>query len=194
MFSTQEVVDTLKDATFDQESIDGFSHCQLLEAKAKQLGFESYHQLRTWLTSTPEELLEEYSLGLMRKICAKRLPIMDSTYYEFMVLPDGGIGFYSYFIGWDNRAEEVRVPRPLHGLPTAIGLRKAIKHPIYVVESTKELSAWHWSWHATALVPEALAKDAFSHCFNKRHLVDANPPLHLIRGTDKYASNLVRDR
>lgn len=191
MFSTQEVVDALKGATFDRESIQGLSHCQLLETKARQLGFESYHHFRTWLTDSSAELLEEYSLGLMRKICELRLPTLDCAYYEFMMLPNQGVGFYSYFIGWDKHAQEVRVPRPLHGLPTAIGLRKLAKHPIYVIESSKELVAWQWNWHATALMPKALAKEAFPHCFNKRHLVDANPPLHLINGEDLHASNIA---
>jgi len=194
MFSTQEIIGALKEASFDQESIEGLTHCQLLEARAKMLGFEGYHHLRTSLMSVPGELFEHLSLALMRKICSQRLPTLDCAYYEFMVLPDKGIGFYSYFIGWDCRAEEVRVPRPLVGLPTAIGLREIAEHTIYVVESMKEISAWQASWRATALVPEALAKEAFPRCFNKEHFVDANPPLHRIRSTRKYESNIVRDR
>lgn len=193
MFSTQEVVNTVKKAIFDQELVDDLSHCQLLDAKAKQLGLKSYHHLRTWLEGTPDELIEDCLLGLMKKICAMRLPSKQCAYYEFMMLPDGGIGYYSCFIGWDKHADDVRVPRPLHGLPTTIGLRKLAKHPIYVIESAKELSAWQWSWRATALIPEALAKETFPRSFNKEHLIDSNPPLHRVRSTSRYANNIVRD-
>ncbi|MGN6739116.1 hypothetical protein [Dyella sp.] len=193
MFSTHEVIDALKEASFDQEPIEGLTHCQLLEGRAKELGFESYHHLRTLLMSVPEELFEHFSLALMRKICSRRMPTLDCAYYEFIVLPDRGIGFYSHFIGWDRLAEEVRVPRPLVGRPTASGLRGVADHPIYVLESTKEVSAWQASWRTTALMPEALARETFSRSFNKEHLVDANPPLHLIRRPGKYVSNIARD-
>jgi len=180
MFSVQEVVDAIKTAAFDTPKTQTLTYCQALEAKSKQIGFESFHDLRAWLTSTPDELIGDYSLSLMRKLCAQRLPMQSCPYYEFMSFPDETIGFYSYWIGWDREAREVRVPRPLRGKETASRLRKISEHPIYTIESSKELSAWLWSWRRTALIPEDLARSRFPECFNKDHLVDKNPPLHKV--------------
>jgi hypothetical protein len=192
MFSTQEVVSAVKNLTIADCGLDDLSHCQLLEAKARKLGFESFHHLRTWLSSTPSDRIGNYSLALMRKICAMRLPTLQCSYYEFMILPNNGVGYYSCWIGWDRCGEEVRVPRPLAGLSTVYGLRKIAEHPIHVVESVKELGAWRYNWLSTALVPEELAKSNFPMAFNKQMLVEQSPTLDKIRSSG-YQSNIVRD-
>jgi len=174
--------------------VDGeFSHCQRLEIVARQLGFDGFQHLRQTMLHTPPDQLGHQSLALMRRICERRLPVRGMAYFELMVLPRGGLGYYSQWIGWDRRGDEVRVPRPLNGHGTAVKLRQVTDHPIYVVESEKELTAWRHIWSATALVPEALARHSFPMMFNKAHLVERNPPYEKIRARvrSQYENNLA---
>jgi hypothetical protein len=130
----------------------------------------------------------------MRQISLRRIPSLDCTYFEFMAT-GRHFGFCSYWIGWDKRGEEVRVPRPLIGAETAPSLRKMATHPIYVVESDKELLAWRYNWLSTALIPEQLAKRFFPFAFNKDFMVEKNPPLARIRARAKrdYSNNIAFD-
>ncbi|WZB69464.1 hypothetical protein WJ968_24595 [Achromobacter xylosoxidans] len=101
-------------------------------------------------------------------------------YFEFVPLPDG-IGYHSYWIGWDSAGKEVRVPRPLDGKSSVKGLREIAKHPVYVIESDLELVVWQHVWKSSAYLPETLARRSFPRCFDKRHLVaDSLPSDELI--------------
>ena len=191
MFALQEVIDAVKDlASADLKS--DLSHCQLLNARVRELGYQSFHHFRETLRHIPPDRFGNVSLQLMRQVCAARIPTLDCAYYEFQVLPRHGVGFYSHWIGWDKHGDEVRVPRPLIGTPTASGLRRIADYPIYVVESEKELLVWKDIWRSTALVPENIAKSSFPLAFKKEHLVEKNPPLERIRAqVNQYGNNIA---
>jgi hypothetical protein len=191
MFQVSEVIDAVKNLASTDPQHDR-SHCQALEFHAKQLGFQSFHHLKRSLKRLPSDRIDEVSLKLMRQISLRRIPSLDCDYFEFMAA-DGNFGFYSYWIGWNKRGEEVRVPRPLTGPATAAGLRKNADFPIYVVESDKELLAWRYNWLSTALIPEQLARRFFPFSFNKVFMVEKNPPLAKIRArvNRDYSDNIA---
>lgn len=182
MFKLKEVLDAIKDQVAN-DPIDGLTHCQMLNAKAHELGFQNYHHLRESLRNIPNDEFGPVSLGLMRRLCQSRLPSLDCPYYELHAHPNGrgGIGFYSRWAGWDKYGEEVRVPRPLDGRATVPALRKTADHPIYVIEAETELWAWKFRWGATAYVPESLAKHSFGSIFRTEGRVEENPPIDLVK-------------
>lgn len=191
-FQFKEVIDAVKSlVTADSESV--LTHCQDLDAKAKSLGYESYHHMRETLKRAPPDQFDNTSLRLMRKVCATRVPSLNCAYFEFHTLPDNGLGFYSYWIGWDKDGDEVRVPRPMDGRDCASKRRQFSGVPVYVVESKKELIAWQDIWGSTALIPQDLAKRSFPWAFNKRHLVEKDPPIDKIeQKAFLYIDNMVR--
>jgi hypothetical protein len=194
MFQSQEIFDAVKSLAAN-DPINGFSHCQILEIKVRQLGFQSFHHMRETLKHLSPSVFSTVSISLMRKICEKRLPTLDCAYFEFMMLPKQGVGFYSKWAGWDRHGDEVRVPRPLDGVPTAQGLRKLADYPIYVLESSKEITAWRYNWKATALIPDSLARETFPLSFSKYLMVDKNPPMDLVRKKSRqtYENNIATD-
>lgn len=192
MFTFEAVLSAFKSHKTDIDA--GLKHCKVLDARARALGFESYHHFRNSLIGLPPDQFGNLSLKVMRYVCERRLPQQDCAYYEFRVLPKRGIGFYSSWIGWDDRGEEVRVPRALKGVETARGLRKAMEDPVYVVETAQELSAWQYIWRSTALIPASLAKEYFPKSFDKEKFVSPNPPMDLVkRNTYRYLNNFASD-
>lgn len=167
MFKYDEILKAVKSLAAN-DPIGGFSHCQILEIKIRQLGFQSAHHMRETLKHLSPARFPSVSVSLMRKICERRLPSLDCEYFEFMMLPKGGVGFYSEWAGWDRNGDEVRVPRPLDGISTTQGLRKLAKYPIYVAESQKEVTAWRYNWQSTTLIPGQLARETFPLSFSKR--------------------------
>lgn len=193
MFTFKTVLSAFK--SHQSDSDPDLRHCKLLEARARSLGFESYHHFQTYLHGLPPDQFGKVSLKVMRLICERRLPQQDCAYYEFRVLPKHGIGYYSHWIGWDDQGEEVRTPRPLESMGTTRGLGGAMKDPVYVVESPEELHAWQYIWRSVALIPEPLAKEFFSRFFDKEKLVSPNPPMDLVeRNTDKHTNNFATER
>jgi hypothetical protein len=191
MFQYQDVVDAFKGLTSVPIN-PGYSHCQLLDFYAKRLDYQSYDHLRKSLKNLPSNQFGKVSLKLMQKICRSRLPTQDCPYFEFKVLPNNQIGFYSEWIGWDKKGDEVRAPRALDGVSTAKGLRELVNYPIYVVESPKEVTAWRYNWHSTMLIPNDLAREFFPLSFNKSILVEENPPMALVEAkANRYANNIA---
>ncbi|CAI3804205.1 hypothetical protein [Rheinheimera sp. MM224] len=191
MFAYQDVIDSVKGLA-NSDKVRKASHCKLLEFYSKQLGFQSYNHLKDSLAGMPSEQLLNVSLKLMRNICSIRTPSIDSSYYEFWAFDNDEIGYYSSWIGWDSNGREVRAPRALVAKPTATQLRQLYEHPIYVVESDKEIICWRHKWKGTALIPEALAKDFFKWSFNKRIKVSKNPPMDLVRKhANEYIHNMM---
>ena len=191
MFQVTELIDAVKNLASTDSEHDR-SHCQALEFHAKQLGFQSFHRLKQSLKRLPSDRFDKVSLKLMHQISVRRIPSHNCAYFEFMAA-DGNFGFYSHWIGWDRRGEEVRVPRPLTGAEAAAGLRKIAASPIYVVESDKELLAWRYNWLSTALIPEQLARKFFPFSFNKQFMVEKNPPLAKVRArmNRDYSNNIA---
>ncbi|UOD31634.1 hypothetical protein INH39_08105 [Massilia violaceinigra] len=192
MFQFQEVVDALKAAAANDPHQD-ISYCRLLNMHAQAWGYQSYNHFLHSLRNLPSEQFGKVSLKLMRLNCMRKLPSLDVPYFEFQAYSPNQISFYSEWAGWDKRGDEVRVPRKLCGRETATGLRKLAPYPVYVVESLRELLAWRYNWHSTALIPEKLAKEFFAFAFNKTCLVEKNPPIDLIEGKiGAYANNMAR--
>lgn len=183
MFFNINVVLNLVKQQVVNNPIAGLSHCQMLNEKSQELGFQSYHHLRESLKGLPDDQFGPVSIGLMRRVCETKLPSQDCPYYEFYTWPNrhGEVGFYSHWIGWDKHGEEVRVPRPLHGRESVLGLRKIEDRPIYVVETEIEVLLWQFRWGAIGYVPEALAKHFFGSIFEKGRRAEENPPMDLVK-------------
>lgn len=171
----------------------GRTYCQALDVYAQQLGYESYHHLAQSLKALPSDSLGKVSLKLMRQICARRLPSQDRNYCSFTAFPGGSFGYYSHWIGWDAKGKEVRVPSPLNGRRTTENFRRLLDHPVYVVESEKELMAWQWRRLAGAVIPMPLAKEFFPSFFSKKHLIAKNPPLEKVRRQEALRQQRVAD-
>lgn len=195
MFSYAQLKAGLKSLPVSADVSADLCHCQLLTVRARQLGFNDYNHFKQVLKKAPRDAFGNISLRLMREICEKRLPEPGSTYYEFMRLPDG-VGFYSQWIGWDNKGDEVRVPRPLDGFASVPRLRAEVDHPVYVISNLDELTAWRLVWGKSAYLPEQLAKAYFKTYFEKDHLVDQDPPMRKVnaryRRNDPYKTNIVK--
>ncbi len=179
-FKRSEVVEAVRRFSSNDENVD-LSHCKLLNERAKLLGYQSFIHFKTSMEKMPRDDFNVVSLKIMREICATKLPRQNCAYYEFQMLPNHGVGFYSMWIGWDKNGEEVRAPRPLHGRPSVEGLRKVDSFPVYVTESMKEFNVWQNVWGATAYVPETLAKAGFPRLFNREALVVKDVPFDLIK-------------
>lgn len=193
MFQYADVLSGLKSLSTAPDSPPDLSHCQRLNFQARSLGFQSYDHFRRTLRRVPTDSFPAVSLGLMRRVCEKRLPqSSDCYYYEFVPLPSG-MGYYSHWIGWDRSGNEVREPRPLNGLRSVERLRKVVDFPVYVIESERELVAWQHVWRSTAYLPEELAKQHFARCFDKRRLVVENLPLGAVLQRDAYSNNFAVD-
>jgi hypothetical protein len=190
MFTAQAVLKAFKYPADKSDS--NSSHCRMLDARAKELGYKDFHHFRVSLKEMPQDQFGKVSLKVMRYVCASRLPQQGRTYYEFRSLPDRALGFYSHWIGWDSNGDEVRTPRPLEGRGTAKGLRGAMSAPVYVIESAVELNVWRTIWHSTALIPAKLAKETFAGAFDKRRFVAVDPPYELIeQRRSKYDDNFA---
>ena len=181
MFNRKQLLIAFKSFADSEVAPPGLGHCQRLDFHARRLGFNDYHHFHETLKAPPARMLGEISIQLLERVCATKEPSRaDCAYYELIPM-DGQIGFYSYWIGWDAQGEEVRVPRSLNGKLSVPALRKKMSHPVYVVESERELLAWRAGWNSSAYVPEDLAKGHFASLFDREHLVSKDPPIDLIR-------------
>jgi len=154
---------------------DGFSRCQQLELKAKYLGFQSWNHLRDTLRNEPDkERFEKISTNLMFRICAARMPARNVVSNQFTVLPDGGIAHYSYWVGYDELGEEIRIPRPLYAREWAQKSRKFYP-AVLVIETEREFMTWLLTWHTTALIPEKLTKMYMPSCFDRERIKPRRP-------------------
>lgn len=180
MYTSQQLINAVKSLADVDGSGSGFSYCQLLDFHAQSLNFQNFRHYRQWVKSAPETSLLNLSTRLRERVCATKLPTLDEPYVEFTPLPTG-IGYYSYWIGWDKHGEEVRIPRPLDAQHSVPRLRKLKLHPVYVVESPEELISWQYRWKAPAYIPEKLAQEFYPCCFEKRHLVDPNVPTEVVK-------------
>jgi hypothetical protein len=192
MFFNINVVLNLVKQQVINNPVPGLSHCQMLNAKSQELGFQSYHHLREGLKGLPDDQFGPVSIGLMRRLCETKLPSQDCPYYEFYTWPNkhGEISFYSEWAGWDKYGEEVRVPRPLDGRESVLGLRKIEERPIYVVETEIEVLLWQFRWGAIGYVPEALARLFFGSTFNKERRIEKDPSMDLVKA--KSEERMVR--
>jgi len=180
MFSAQQILDSVKSMKVADASAD-LSHCQYLRHSAQSLGFQSYEALKAYLESPPLDRVGKVYTELMRKVCALRLPNLDTPYVRMTSYGNFSIGYDSYWIGWDRYGREVRVPREGFDEDAVVNFRALFTNPLYVIESQTELLAWQFRWRSDAAIPVDLAKAYFGSLFNKQHLVAEDPPMNLVK-------------
>lgn len=180
MFTFKDVIDQFKCSTLTSTTESELRHCQILDLRAKSLGFRDYFDLRSQLKDAPSADLERVSLKLMRGICATRVPPTEEfAYFELQLLPTG-MGYYSQWIGWDKYGNEVRVPRPLSAKTSVTKLRNLASSPVYVIESEPEFFAWRTMWKSTAYVREDIARVRLPSLFGKSHMICEDVSTELI--------------
>lgn len=179
-FSAQQVLDSFKRMQLADAPPD-ISHCQYLRYSAQKLGFNSYESLKTYLESPPRDRIGKVNTGLMRKICSLRLPITEKDYVYLTSYGHFSFGYYSDWIGWDCRGNEIRVPRGDCFRDRVEAYREVFLDPVYVIETKSELLSWQFLWKANAIIPYELAETAFKSLFNKAHLVAKKTPIDLVR-------------
>ena len=191
MYNRNQLLRAFKSLAHADDSQADQGHCQRLHYHAQRLGFQNFEHYRRWLKTAPETSLANISTRLMERVCATRMPSLDEPYVEFTPVLDG-ISYYSCWIGWDSNGDDVRGPRPLDAKRSVPLMRKKNEHPVYVVESPRELLAWQYRWKAMAYLPEALARAFFPSFFGKG-LVDPNvsPELVSQRALERHARLMV---
>lgn len=180
MFSAQQVLDSVKSMQLADAPTE-ISHCQYLRYSAKRLGFNSYESLKSYLENPPSDRIGKVNTGLMRKVCSLRLPIAGNDYVYMTSFDLFSFGYYSQWIGWDCRGNEIRVPRTDCFRDRVVVYREHFPDPVYVIETMNELLCWQFLWQANAIIPYELAETAFKSLFNKKHRVAKTPPLDLVR-------------
>jgi hypothetical protein len=180
MFNTKTILDAFKSMDV-ADAPENLCHSQYLEHCAKLLGYNNYKHFKSYLESPPEDRIGDVHTGLMRKICALRVPKPDVAHVRLKSYRDMSIGYDSYFIGWDKHGNEVRVPRLGHDKLAITDFRTYFELPLYVIETRRELLSWQFGWGSFAAVPEGLAREHFPSLFNKKHLVVEDPPIKKIK-------------
>jgi hypothetical protein len=154
MFSPIEILDLVETMSLGGD-IDSMLSSDRNEEVAKQLGYQSYSELKDLVLSTSDSGFLEFSMFLIKRICLIRQPILGSAYYEFHKISDSEFSYYSM---WSESADggSIRVPRPLNGITTARNLRISSRD-LFVLESIEEVVLWSRFWKPNALVNRAVA-------------------------------------
>lgn len=154
---------------------DGMTHCQRLDHLCRTLGFNNRHHFERKIAELPDAQIGKYSTQLMRQACARVLPKPNVAYYEFISQRERRMRFYSLWAGWDQRGQEVRIPRGLDGAFAVPHLRERLDAPVYVIETDRQLVAWRSKWYGMAYVPAALAREHMKAAFARREAVVRGP-------------------
>ena len=193
MFSAQQVLDSVKSMQLADAPTD-LSHCQYLRYSAKKLGFNSYESLKTYLESPPRDRIGKVHTKLVQKICSLRLPVEDKDYVQMTSYGHFSFGYYSQWIGWDSRGNEIKVPRADCFRDRVVVYREHFPDPVYVIETMNELLSWQFLWQANAIIPYELAETAFKSLFNKERRVAKKPPIDLIKKNVQRELQELQDR
>lgn len=145
----------------------GMSYSERLDAHAREIGFNSYQHFLLSLAKLSDERIGNISTKLMRLACARTLPKPSHHYYEFIAHKDRRMRFYSHWIGWDKRGQEVRVPSTMNASYRVPNLRERLAAPVYVIENRKQLLAWRNKWRGMAYVLRAIAERELSPAFDR---------------------------
>lgn len=178
-FTAESILQSFKD--LEVENAPVLKHTQYLNYLAQRLGYLDYTHFKRCLQTAPSDRIGDFYSGLMQKICAMRVPNEDTLHVRLNHFDGRSISYDSYFIGWNKRGHEVRVPDPGHGRLSITGFRAVFPEPLYVIETQAEFLAWQWKWGAFAAVPVALAKAHFPSLFSMRREVVKNPPMEKIK-------------
>lgn len=194
MFAYKECLTSLKYLAKLSPNEDK-SHCQKLDICSQEFGFNNYLHFKTTLPKLPKDRFGKFSLKLMRKYCEVARPSLDQNYVEFYAAQGrhaAKVSFYSHWIGWDRLGREVREPRPYDGKASIDGVRELFRDPVYVVENSRQLLSWLYSWYGTALIPEQLARELFPGKFNRKWQVCDDVNFDLVKNCKKkYDDNIA---
>lgn len=189
MFTTESILSAFKSMEVANVP-QNLTHAQTLDYKAKLFGFAHYYHLKTDLEKAPADRAAHIHDALMRKICAARLPRPQASHVRMVAHDKEDVGFESYWIGWDERGDEVREARTGFGRSRIEAFRARNLQPLYLLSDAQELTAWLKGWHSSAAVPVELAKEFFPDIFDQKHLVAENPPHELI--DEKVKADMLR--
>lgn len=86
------------------------SHCQKLDRYSRELGFQSFFDLKKTLGNTPEVILERSFAGILLEITRLRSPRPGLKYYGGVLGRGLDVLFSSRWVGFDSNRKEIREP------------------------------------------------------------------------------------
>lgn len=204
MFTVEYLCNAVKDVAKSRNNAPE-THCQILSIVSREIGFQSYHHMRTSLEGSTKDKQTAGVIKALRKLCALRRHSPTQIYYEFNYRQNEVLNYESYWVGWDINGKEVRLPTRSSLCPTLddaiIGweddgteirlpdhtssihqkledFRRMVKCPIYVLETIDEVLMWrlNMKWRGVALISEPIAKEVFSTVFNLESTCVQGPP------------------
>lgn len=146
----------------------GMSYSERLDFHAKEIGFNNYQHFLLSLAKLSDDRIGKINTRLMRLACARALPRPSRHYYEFIAHKDRRMRFYSHWLGWDKRGQEVRVPRLMNAPYRVPDLRERLDAPVYVIETHAQLLAWRHKWQGMAYIAQQLAELELRPAFNRK--------------------------
>ncbi|MBB3105351.1 hypothetical protein [Azomonas macrocytogenes] len=144
------------------------SYSERLDFHAKEIGFNNYQHFLLSLAKLSDDRIGKINTRLMRLACARALPRPSRHYYEFIAHKDRRMRFYSHWLGWDKRGQEVRVPRLMNAPYRVPDLRERLDAPVYVIETHAQLLAWRHKWQGMAYIAQQLAELELRPAFNRK--------------------------
>lgn len=157
----------------------GMGYTERLNFHAREIGFNNYDHFLRSLVKLSDDRLGNIDTKLMRLICARTMPRPSRDYFEFIAHKDRRMRFYSHWIGWDKRGQEVRVPSLMNAPYRVPNLRERLDAPVYVIETRAQLLAWRNKWRGMAYVVQELAERELRPAFDRERDV-----VHDIRDED----------
>lgn len=145
----------------------GMSYSERLDFHAKEIGFNNYHHFLISLAKLSVDRIGKINTKLMRIACGRAMPRPSRRYYEFIAHRDRRMRFYSHWIGWDKRGQEVRVPSLMNAPYRVPNMREKLDAPVYVIETPAQLHAWRHKWQGMAYVAQYLAEIELRSAFNR---------------------------
>jgi hypothetical protein len=108
-----------------------------------------------------DDRIGKINTKLMRLACARTMPKPSQDYFEFIAHKDRRMRFYSRWIGWDKRGQEVRVPSLMNASYRVPNLRGRLDAPVYVIETRAQLLAWRHMAYVVQELAERELRPAF---------------------------------
>ncbi|WP_191486769.1 hypothetical protein [Pseudomonas sp. FEN] len=157
----------------------GMGYTERLHFHAKEIRFNNYDHFLLSLAKLSDDRIGKINTKLMRLACARTMPRSSRNYFEFIANNDRRMRFYSHWIGWDKRGQEVRVPSLMNASYRVPNLRERLDAPVYVIETPAQLLAWRNKWRGMAYVAQELAERELRPAFDRERDV-----VHDIRDED----------
>ncbi|MCO7565509.1 hypothetical protein NJI34_24980 [Pseudomonas sp. S 311-6] len=151
-----------------RSSDQGLSYSERLDFHARAIGFNNYHHFLASIAKFSDDRIGKISTKLMRLACARAQPKPSKHYYEFIAHKDRRMRFYSHWIGWDMRGQEVRMPSLMNAPYRVPHLRERLAAPVYVIETRTQLIAWRHKWHGMAYIVSHEAERELCEAFDRQ--------------------------